>query len=42
MIKPNTSITVEEFIAQDQYNLGRFSQVLNINVKNVLKNIGFK
>jgi len=42
MIKPNTSITVEDFITKDEANLTKLSQVFNINTKNVLRNIGFK
>ena len=42
LLKPNTIITVEEFIAKDEQKLMRFSQFLNINMKNVLNNIGFK
>jgi hypothetical protein len=33
---------VEEFITKDKNNLDKFSQVCNINTKNVLAKIGFK
>jgi hypothetical protein len=42
ILKPTTSITVEDFIAKDEDNAARFSQILNVNTKNVLKSIGFK
>ncbi len=42
IIKPNTTITVDDFISKDPENLVRLSQVLNVNTKNVLRNIGFK
>ena len=42
MIKPNTKVTMEDFVSKDQQNLIKLSQVLNVNAKNVLRNIGFK
>lgn len=42
IIKPAKTITIDEFITNDENNLTKLSQVFNVNIKNVLRKIGFK
>lgn len=42
IIKPAKTITIDEFITKDESNLTKLSQVFNVNIKNVLRKIGFK
>lgn len=44
MIKPadKATLTIEDFLAQDSNNMAKLSQILNINIKNSLRNIGYR
>lgn len=44
LIKPadKATLTIEDFIAKDPNNLTKLTQILNINTKNSLKNIGYR